>query len=136
LKPIASEQLFSILDKLYLREQKPEEGLTLKCGTTLIRLPFSRLAYVEVNGKHLYFNMTDGSVKEVFGSLNEYEDVLLARPEFMRAHRSYIVNMLQAAELSQAGIRTFTGKTVPVSRRLYPQLQKDYMAMLFSEREA
>lgn len=131
LKPIGAELLFPILDRLYLREKNPREGLTLKCGATLIRLPFSQLTYVEVNGKHLYFNMTDGSVREVAGSLNEYEEVLLERPEFMRIHRSYIANMLQAAELSPGGLVTFSGKNLPVSRLLYPQLQKEYMKLLF-----
>ena len=61
--------------------------------------------------------------------------LLLARPEFMRVHRSYIVNMLQVSELSPAGVRTFSGMNLPVSRLLYPQLQKDYMSLLFAERE-
>lgn len=135
LKPIRAELLHPILDRLWLREQKPREGLTLKCGSTLIRVLFSQLAYVEVNGKHLYFNLTDGSVHEVFGTLREYEPLLLDRSEFMRIHRSYIVNMLQISELSASGVRTFSGKNLPVSRLLYPQLQKDYMKLLFAERE-
>lgn len=135
LKPIQAEQLFPILDRLYHREQKPREGLTLKCGSTLIRILFSQLTYVEVYGKHLYFNLTDGSVQELAGSLTEYEPLLLARPEFMRIHRSYIVNMLQAAELSPGRVRTFSGKELPVSRLLYPQVQKDYMKLLFTREE-
>jgi len=135
LKPIHAQLLFPILDKLLLREQKPQEGLTLKSGTTLMRILFSQLVYVEVNRKHLYFNLTDGQVREIFGALKDYEDVLLTRPEFMRVHRSYIVNMLQVAELSPAGIRTFSGKLIPVSRQLYPQLQKEYMNLLFAHRE-
>ena len=42
--------------------------------------------------------------------------------------------MLQVAELSSAGIRTFSGKQLPVSRLLYPQLQKDYMQLMFAEK--
>ncbi|MGM9573736.1 MAG: LytR/AlgR family response regulator transcription factor [Hominicoprocola sp.] len=135
LKPIRAEMLFPILDRVSLREQKPQEGLTLKTGATLIRIPFFQLAYVEVIGKHLYFNLADGSVREVFGALSDYEALLLSRPEFMRTHRSYIVNMLQVSELSSGGVRTFSGKNLPVSRLLYPQLQKDYMQLLFAERE-
>ena len=135
LKPIRAERLFPLLDRLSLREQRPQEGLTLKCGATLVRVPFSQLTYVEVNGKHLYFNLTDGSVREVFGTLKEYGPQLLARPEFMQVHRSYIVNMFQAAELAPGGVRTFSGRELPVSRLLYPQLQKDYMKLLFAQRE-
>ena len=135
LKPIRPEALFPLLNKLLLREQNPQEGLTLKCGNALVRVLFSQLAFVEVSGKHLFFNLTDGTVREVFGTLSEYEGILLRRPEFLRTHRSYIVNMLQAQEFSPTGLRTFSGKNLPVSRRLYPQLQKEYMKLLFAQRE-
>ena len=135
LKPITAKKLFPLLTRLYLREQKPQEALTLKSNGTFIRVPFSELSYVEVSGKHLYFNMIDGQVREVVGVLREFEPLLLSRSEFMRIHRSYIVNMLQIRELSPAGVQTFLGQSLPVSRLLYPQLQKDYMALLFEQRE-
>ena len=134
LKPITPRLLFPLLDRLALREQRPQEGLTLKTGSMLVRVPFSQLAYVEVSGKHLYFNLTDGQVREVAAPMREYEGQLLQRPEFMRIHRSYIVNMMQIEELSSTGVHTFSGKDLPVSRLLYPQLQKDYMQLLFAER--
>lgn len=136
LKPLSAKLLFPLLDKLYLREQKPQDGLTVRSEGTLVRLPFSQLSYVEVNGKHLFFNMTDGTSYEVSAAMKEYEGALLARPEFMRVHRSYIVNMLQAEKLSPSGVTTFSGHNIPVSRLLYGQLQKDYLALLFSGREA
>ena len=135
LKPISAKLLYPILDRISLREQKPEEGLVIKSGSTLIRILFSRLTFVEVNGKHLYFNLIDGSVRKVYGALNEYESQLLSRPEFMRIHRSYIVNMLQTKELSSNCVLTFSDQKLPVSRLLYPQLQKDYMKLLFNQRE-
>lgn len=135
LKPIRAKMLFPILDRLDLRERRPQEALTLKTGSVFVRVPFSLLTYVEVNGKHLYFNMADGQVREVVGSMKDYERTLLARPEFMRIHRSYIVNMTQIEELSGTCVHTFSGQELPVSRLLYPQLQKDYMQLLFGQRE-
>lgn len=135
LKPIQAEILFPILDRLYTREQRSQDGLTLKCGGALVRVPFSQLVYVETNNKHLYFNLADGSVRKVYGTLKEYEPLLLTRPEFMQVHRSYIVNMLQAAELSSTAVKTFSGQSLPVSRLLYPQIQKDYMKLLFNRGE-
>lgn len=136
LKPIRAEMLFPILDQLLFREQKPQDSFSVKCGSTLIRIPFSQLSHVEVISKHLYFNLVDGSVREVYSTLKEYEPILLVRPEFIQVHRSYIVNMLQIAEMSPAGIKTFSGKTLPVARGLYPRLQKDYMKLLFNQPEA
>ena len=131
LKPIEGEKLFALLDQLYLQEQKPLEALTLKTATTIIRVPYAHISYVEVIGKHVYFHLVDGDTREVVGSLKDFEAVLLPRPEFMRVHRSYIVNMFQVEQLSSAGLRTFQGVNLPVSRLSFPQLQKDYMALLF-----
>lgn len=71
LKPINAKLLYPVLDKLYLRDQKPQDGLTVKSNGMLVRLPFSHLSYVEVNGKHLFFNMADGTVHEVAASMRE-----------------------------------------------------------------
>ncbi len=90
LKPVEREKLFALLDKIYLREQKPMEALTLKTGTTIIRVPYAQIGYVEVIGKHVYFHLVDGDVREVVGSLKDFEAILLSRPEFMRIHRSYM----------------------------------------------
>lgn len=133
LKPVDKELLFRLLDWLYRREQKPQEALVVKTSTTILRIPFSELSFVEVIGKRLYFNIANGDVREAAGSLKDYEGQLLSRPEFMRVHRSYIVNMFQAEEFSSSRIRTFSGKDIPVSRLLYPQLQKDYMTLLFEQ---
>ena len=135
LKPIEEEKLYALLDQLSLREQKPLEALTLKTATTIIRVPYAHISYAEVMGKRVYFHLVDGDVREVAGSLKDFEAALLPRPEFMRVHRSYIVNMFQVEELSSAGVRTMQGDNLPVSRLTYPQLQKDYMALLFEQRE-
>ena len=134
LKPVEREKLFALLDRLGLREQNPLEALTLKTATTIIRVPFASISYVEVIGKHVYFHLVDGDTREVVGALKDFEAALLPRPEFMRVHRSYIVNMFQVEQLSAAGLVTFQGTKLPVSRLAWPQLQKDYMALLFEQR--
>ena len=135
LKPVEEERLFAILDKLLARERKPEESLTVKSGAAFFRVAFSRLSYVEVSGKHLHFHMDDGTVQQVYSTLKEYESALLQRREFARIHRSYIVNLLHTASLSSAGVRTFSGEDLPVSRLLYSAVQEQYLRLLFSERE-
>lgn len=135
LKPVQAQTLFPVLDRLFRESQDTQDGFSIKAGSTLIRILYSQLAYVEVNGKHLYFNLSDGTTYKLFGNLNEYEPLLLSRPEFMHIHRSYIVNLLAAAELSPSGLRTFSGKDLPISRKLFPDVQKKYMSLYFSEQE-
>ena len=136
LKPVERKKLFALLDQLCLREQNPMEALTVKTATTIIRVPYANISYVEVIGKRIYFHLVDGDTREMVGSLKDFEAALLPRPEFMRVHRSYIVNMFQVEQLSSTGLRTFQGTNLPVSRLSYPQLQKDYMSLLFGQRGA
>lgn len=133
LKPVEEAALFAILDRLDQQERRPQEGFTLRSGAALLRVPFRQLAFVEVTGRRLHFNLADGNVYDITGTLSEYEPLLLTREEFVRPHRSYIVNLYQIAALAPKEIRTFSGKVLPVSRLLYPQLQKDYLQLLFSK---
>lgn len=135
LKPIQPDKFFPILNRLSQREQKSQDCLLLKSGSTLIRVPFASLSYVEVMNKHLYYHLTDGAVHEIPGTLKQCEPLLLSRPEFKQIHRSYIVNLQLVTALSPTAVKTSSGKELPVARGLYPGLQKDYVKLLFSRKE-
>jgi DNA-binding LytR/AlgR family response regulator len=134
LKPVSKDKLFSILDAVIAEEQKPLEGLTVKTRLGMARILFSRLAFVEIMNKKLYFHLTDGSVQEVTGSLSAFEEKLLARAEFVKVHRSYIVNLWQVSELGAKELITHAGKTVPISRLLYGKVREAYLKHLFLEK--
>ena len=134
LKPATADNLYPILDKLFRIAQKPEDGLSVRFQNGVANIPFFRLAYVEVMNRMLCFHLTDGSVRELVAPLSEYEGVLLQRPEFIRVHRAFIVNLWQVQELRSADILTYTGRVVPVSRRLYAQVRKAFMDHLFAEK--
>lgn len=134
LKPATADNLFPVLDKLFRLAQKPEDGLSVKFQNGVANIPFFKLAYVEVMNRLLCFHLTDGSIRELAAPLSNYEGVLLQRPEFMRVHRAFIVNLWQIQELRSEDILTYTGSVVPVSRRLFAQVRKAYMDQLFAEK--
>ena len=134
LKPARREELFPLLNRLRLQEQKNTEALTLKTNASFVRVPYTGISCVEVIRKQVCFHLADGTEHKVTGTLKDFETGLLERPEFMRVHRSYIVNMLQVRRLSYGGLLTFRGETLPVPRAAYPQLQRSYTALLFQGR--
>lgn len=134
LKPVLKDKLFSILDAVIAEEQKPMEGLTVKTKSGMIRILFSNLAFIEVMDKKLYFNLADGSIREAASSLAELEDKLLSRPEFVKVHRSYIVNLWQVGKLGSNELVTHSRKSVPISRLLYGKVREAYMKHLFLEK--
>ncbi|MDF2838303.1 MAG: response regulator of the LytR/AlgR family [Evtepia sp.] len=133
LKPVSENRLFSVLDELLRDSQKPQEGLSVKVKNGISRILFSRLCYVEVVNKQVYFHLSDNSVREVTARLSEFEQALLARPEFVRTHRSFIVNLFQIDQLVQSKITTQQGKNIPVSRTLYKEVRDAYVRQLFWE---
>jgi DNA-binding LytR/AlgR family response regulator len=134
LKPVLKDKLFSVLDAVIAEEQKPIEGLTVKTRSGVVRILFSRLAFVEIMNKKLYFHMSDGSIQEVTSSLAAFEEKLLAHPEFVKVHRSYIVNLWQVVELGLNELITAAGKAVPISLLLYGKVREAYMKHLFLEK--
>lgn len=134
LKPVSKEKLFSMLDAVIAEEQVPMEGLSVKTHSGMARILFSKLAFVEIKNKKLYFHMADGSVQEVTSSLSTFEEELLARTEFIKVHRSYIVNLWQVGELRLKEFITNAGKIVPISRLLYGKVREAYMKHLFMEK--
>ncbi|MEG2421104.1 MAG: LytTR family DNA-binding domain-containing protein [Oscillospiraceae bacterium] len=133
LKPVSRDKLFLALDELFAEEQVPFAGLSIKAQTGIVRISFARLAVVEVKNRHLYFYSADGSVREVPATLQDYEAVLLSRPEFIKVHRSYIVNLEQMGELTPTDFVSRNGGTIPISRLLYSGVRRAYMEHLFTE---
>lgn len=134
LKPVSKDKLFSLLDAVIAEERKPPEGLTVKTQSGMARILFSKLAFVEIMNKKLYFHLADGGVQEVSSSLVAIEGELLARSEFVKVQRSYIVNLWQVGELGSKELITHAGKTVPISRLLYGKVRESYMKHLFLEK--
>ncbi|MDD3347832.1 LytTR family DNA-binding domain-containing protein, partial [Oscillibacter sp.] len=134
LKPAKREQLFPILNTLLAKRKKPQDGLSVRTKTGVAWILYERLAYVEVVNKWVYFHLSDGSVREAVSPLSAFEEDLLSRPEFVRTHRAYVVNLLQVAELDASGLTTLSGKKVPISRQNYAGVREAYIEQLFENR--
>ena len=135
LKPVQKETLTELLDRMRAEEAEAEACIDVQNGRSIFRIPYVRLACLEVNQKKLFFYLTDGQVRTIPGTIAGYESELLARRDFVKIHRSYIVNLNQISELSPEGCILFSGKNLPVSRLLYPQVRRAYMAHLFGDVE-
>ncbi|AGA68423.1 response regulator of the LytR/AlgR family [Desulfitobacterium dichloroeliminans LMG P-21439] len=134
LKPCAPEKLYPVLDSLFLDSHKEEAALNIKTASGVMRIPFSRLEFLEVINKKLYFHINDGSVKEIYGSLSDFEPELLSREEFVKVHRSCIVNMCCIQEINGRELITYAHQSAPISRLLYGKVREAYMQYLFVEK--
>lgn len=134
LKPVTAQKFFPILDGILLELLRREDFMHIKTSSRFTRIPYSKIEYLEVFNKKLLFHLADGTIKEINGSLSNFEDILCCRDEFIKVHRSYIVNMESILSLSLKELTTLTRKTVPISRLLCRQVREAYMQYLFVEK--
>ncbi|MEG0369160.1 MAG: LytTR family DNA-binding domain-containing protein [Hungatella sp.] len=131
LKPVSADKLFAALDLILTKKQESCDGIFVKTTDSITHILYAKLAFVEVMNKKLYFHLSDNSVREVHAPLTAYEKELTSRPEFIKVHRSYLVNLGQMSELTACGFVSSCGKTIPVSRLLYSEIRQTYMDYLF-----
>lgn len=133
MKPVNQEALFETLDRAYAGAAIAlEKTITLQTAKAIYVLSLSQIEFVEINNRTLSFHLIDDSVKSILGRLSDYEDSLLKHPEFLKIHRSYIINMDFMKALEQKSFITLTGHEVPISRNLLPTIQKHYIEHLHS----
>lgn len=132
MKPVSKDEVFAAISKQLVRFRQEDSYLTLKTGQGIIKLPFSNIVYIEVINRSLHFILTNGDVREAYGYLTDYEDILLSNPHFYKPHRSYILNLRYVTELDKNGFITTLGNNVPVARDTYPKAKAAYMKYLIS----
>ena len=133
LKPVLNEKLFSVLDKVVSEITSKQESCVIYTHMGIVNIPFAKIECLEVYNKHLVFHLSDGSTKETRGALTDYENVFLERKEFLKIHRSYILNMDYIHSIEAGEITTYSGKIFPVSRLLAKDIKEHYMNYMFTK---
>lgn len=134
IKPVSQDRLFSLLDGYLSEKQKELESLTVNTPSGMVKVRFSNLTYVEIAKKAQYFNLGDGDVLQVLSPWSDLEKELLSRPEFLKIHDHFIINLEQVAELRAKDLLTHGGKALPISRSLYGKVREGYMRYLFLDK--
>lgn len=108
-----------------------QQGFVLKNSKEgIVRIIFDKLEYVEVINKTVFFYMTDGVVYEATAALADFEEKFLARSEFVKTHRSYLVNLSCVQGVDAHCVITKKGHSVPISRQRRSQVRDAYLQFL------
>ena len=131
LKPVNEKQIAELMSRLRSMEENSRDCLSVESGRSIFRIPYSKLTCLEINRKKLFLHLSDGQPRQIYGALSDYENELLSRREFVKIHRSYIVNLGHISELSPDGCVMFGGKSLPVSRLMFNHVREEYIRYLF-----
>ena len=75
----------------------------------------------------LLFHLVSGNVLESTGSLSELEEKLSAYGNFLRIHRSYIVNLDYVQSISSRTVTMACLKEIPIPRNKYNEIKEAFL---------
>lgn len=135
-KPIAKDKLLAIIRKAVSDIfDIPKETILIHAKTGLSKIYLHNIEFVEIFGKQLTYHLRDGHTLEVKGTFGEHEKILLSHKQFIKPHRSYLINMDFIDTITTKEIRTQNHLSIPLSRIKYPDIIKIYLEYSFKRGE-
>ena len=132
MKPVKQDKLFVVLDRAVATLQKTERVILLPVGGEMLRLPVSRVQYVEAFS-HTVALITETDTIQVKMPISEVEKLL--GDGFVRCHRSYLVGLKHIARLSKTEVILDSGKSLPLSRGAAPLVHKAFVSYYSGEKD-
>ncbi len=130
LKPIDPAKLADVLDSACRKlERAASKNLLVKRKDGLANIALHQIEYVEYRDHALTFYLHDGRsinsriVRESFSSIVGEK---LSDPRFIKPHAAFVVNMDRVAALSAKGFEMDSGMIVPVSKREYVEVKRQF----------
>lgn len=131
IKPIKDDKLFECLDKACKRLQAETPVLLVDCGGESVRIRQDEILYLEAFAHTVMINTTDRryEVRVSLGGLAKSMDSAL----FFQPHRSYYVGLKYVRQIGKAELILDNGTKIPVSRRLYNEVNRQFINFYRSE---
>ena len=123
MKPVKPEKLSEVLSRAADNIGKSTPVLFVDYGGENIRLRLSDIFFVEAAGHSVIINTSD-SIITINQPLASFFDSL--GDGFVYDHRSYVVNLEHIKRISKSEIFLDNDKTVPVSRRMYEDVNRAF----------
>lgn len=133
LKPVSETKFFSAID--YILEQlnrRENAGFIIYSGKQYTRVLFSQLVYAEAMHKSVILYLADYTTVSSVMTFTELINILEAHSDFIRPHRSYVVNMNFIRYIDKSDICLIDGNKIPLSRNNYTKVSKDFLDFVCS----
>ena len=136
LKPIWEEGFFRLMDSVLAECTKTQENsLILRSKEGITRIDLEKLEYCEVIGRTLTFHLENGQVLECIGSLDELSSQLTPYHNFMRPHRSFLINMEYIQSISSRAITMTSLAQIPIPHGKCSDIKNVYLEYVFNRKQ-
>lgn len=137
MKPIWKESFDRLMDSV-LAECKQDEqtGLIIRCKSGITRIELDKLEYCEIIGRTLVFHMTNRNIFEsTSGSLDELSAQLSQYRNFLRPHRSFLINMEYIQNISHNSITLMSQAQIPIPHGKCSDIKNSYLEYAFYRKQ-
>ena len=128
-KPIRAEDVASAMDWCVEQIRSTYRMLTLSCENGTIRLPLLDIHYIEIQG-HAAMLHTQDRVLVTRRGLDELEREI-GHQDFIRCHRSFLVNMNHVQMMQKNAFRLKNGDLVPIGSTMTAKVRDQFMSWFF-----
>lgn len=130
LKPLRREKLFAVLDKFNKNRMKKEqeEKLLFRTEQGPLSLPVSKIWYIEARA-HQCILYTEDESHILCASISEMVASLCRRQEFVRCHRSYLVNVQHISAIVKPELILDDKRRIPVSRSAEKEVNQAFIKL-------
>ena len=136
LKPIAEDAFFRLMDSVCNDCQKEQQhSLIIRSKNGITRIDLSQLEYCEIMGRTLLFHLANGTTLDHTGSLEQPAQQLTSYDNFLRPHRSYLVNMDHIETLSYRAITMVSQEKIPIPHGKFSELKAKYLNYTFQQNQ-
>ncbi len=137
MKPIGEEDFFRLMDSVIGECMKTDQrSLILRCKNGITRIDLNSLEYCEVIGRTLVFHMENNNVLEKVGSMDELCSQLIQYDNFLRPHRSFLVNMEYIQSISHKVILMDNLVEIPIPHGKCSEIKNKYLEYAFNRKLA
>lgn len=138
LKPIVGKkEFFQLMDAAIAECEKNQWcSLILRCKSGITRIDLKKLEYCEVIGRTLLFHLENGEVLESTGSMEELGEKLAQYENFLRPHRSFLINMEYVHSISYKAITMKDQAEIPIPHGKCSEIKNRYLEYAFSRKQA
>ena len=133
IKPVNEDKLMEVLDRAVKQLNLPEgKMLIINVNGETVRIPLREILYIESFAHYIEVAAKPGvfTVKMPAYKLEEQLD-----NNFIRCHRSYIVNIKHINKITKTDVVLDGGKFLPLSRRMYNGVQEAWIKFFKSSQQ-
>jgi len=129
-KPFCREDVYEALEWCLSRYAQSAHCLQVLSEWEQTDIPLSSLCYIEIQGHQAQLHTRDGMVS-IRRSLDDLENAIHS-PDFLRCHRSFLVNMNYITGLKGRDLCLEDGTLIPIGPRSAAQVKRTFSDWLFA----